>query len=720
MERVSLPEEQRKMTAPHQNLLGTSGAVDTEETDSNFNQTVLLLHGDGTNGGTNNTFLDSSTGSHTFTRYGNTTQGTFNPFIGDGQYSVRFEQTAGTKGDDLEFTGLNFTNTGSFCVELFFYKSVLGQTNIMFSSDTNDRIQIYIDSSNQFGLNMGGVGTPTFLVASGISANQWHHFCITRDSSNNVRGFIDGVLKAYKTSITANQVLNDIHIGSQKNDNHHTDGIISNVRFVASSMPSTYDTSETATGTTCFTIPSEALTLTSQGTTGGNVKLLCCQSNRFVDNSNNGFTAVPQIQDTETTGPKVTPFSPFAPNASYSESVHGGSGYFDGTGDYIAVADHGDFHFGTNDLTIEFWMYPIVKVGADRYICGQSSSGSAANTAFQIYLNDVSVTGWFRIGSNNRTVTGTVNINSWSHVAVVRQSGVFRIYINGVQEATETDSGSINNPGGVLAIGRVGAHNSDYFNGYIANFNLINGTCKYPDGTTFSIPTAPVSAHSNTKLLALFTNASVIDQTMKNNIETVGDAQLDTTVKKFGTASIEFPSGDALQYDSGKSLALGTGPFTVEFFVRFIDNVNADGNDGDNSRASIVRSVGTGAGNMVIQRYNGGSGVSSNPQWRVGTETNPQIQVSQNLSNGVFYHVAMTRDSSNKLRLFVDGTMLGSSTSFTTDFPENDFYFANFGRTGGSSRFLNGFLDEIRITKGVARYDSDSGFTAPIKAFPNR
>ena len=154
--------------------------------------------------------------------------------------------------------------------------------------------------------------------------------------------------------------------------------------------------------------------------------------------------------------------------------------------------------------------------------------------------------------------------------------------------------------------------------------------------------------------------------------------------------------------------------------MRFIDNVNADGADGNNSRASIVRTVGTGLGNMVIQRYNGHTGASSDPQWRVGTETNPQIQVSQNLSNGVFYHVAMTRDSSNKLRLFVDGTMLGSDTSFTQNFPENDFYFANFGRTGGSSRFLNGFLDEIRITKGIARYDSDSGFTAPTKAFKDK
>lgn len=704
------------MTAPHQNLLGISGAVDTEETDPNFNQTVLLLHADGTNGGTNNTFLDSSSENHTITRGANATQGTFNPYLGDGQYGVRFEQTAGNQGDDLEFTGLNFTNTGSFCVELFFYKSVLGQTNIMFSSDVNDRIQIYVNSSNEFGFNMAGTGTATFLVASGISANQWHHFCITRDSSNNVRGFIDGVLKAYKTSITDNQVLNDIHIGSQKNDNHHTDGIISNVRFVASSMPSAYDTSETATGTTCFTIPSEALTLTSQGTTGGNVKLLCCQSNRFIDNSNNNFTAVPQKQTqssgTNTTGPKVVPFSPFAPTASYSKLVHGGSGYFDGDGDVVFATETGsEFTYGTGDFEFSCWVYRTVD-GVQQTLFGRDSTGDVLVP--YVYITGGNKLAIYYTSSINFATSTDVPKNAWCHLVVSRVSGTIKFFQDGVEV------GSVSNTTTLIASGKVAVGNqhtggsTNALTGYIADARVRKGT----GVTSVTVPTTPVTAETGTVLLLNFTNASIIDQTMVNNIETVGDAQLDTSVKKFGTASVKFPSGDALAYDSGMGLGLGTGPFTVELFVRFIDNVNAGGSDGNNSRASIVRSVSAGSGNMVIQRYNPSD--PGTPQWQVGTEPTPQIKADQNLSNGVFYHVAMSRDSSNKLRLFIDGTMIDSATSFTTDFPENDFYFANLSRTGGSSRFLNGFLDEIRITKGIARYDSDSGFTPPTKAFANR
>jgi len=53
-------------------MLSRGGAA-AAETDPNFKQTVLLLHGDGTNGAQNNTFLDSSTNNFTITRNGNTT-----------------------------------------------------------------------------------------------------------------------------------------------------------------------------------------------------------------------------------------------------------------------------------------------------------------------------------------------------------------------------------------------------------------------------------------------------------------------------------------------------------------------------------------------------------------------------------------------------------------------------------------------------------------------
>jgi hypothetical protein len=69
---------------------GAGGAAPT--TDPFFNQTTLLLHGDGTNGAQNNTFLDSSSNTFTITRNGNTTQGTFSPFsLPNGEFSNFFD-----------------------------------------------------------------------------------------------------------------------------------------------------------------------------------------------------------------------------------------------------------------------------------------------------------------------------------------------------------------------------------------------------------------------------------------------------------------------------------------------------------------------------------------------------------------------------------------------------------------------------------------------------
>ena len=706
------------MTAPHQSLLGISGAVDTgEETDPNFNQTVLLLHGDGTNGGQNNTFVDSSSTGHTITRNGNPTQGTFNPFLGDGQYGVFF----GPSNDDLEFANFNgsaFTNDGVFCVELFVTKTILGNTTIFFSSDTNDRIQVFMDTSNNFGFSLTGNSTTTFLVPSGISAGVFNHFCITRDSSNNVRGFINGVLKAYKTNITTSQELTDLHVGSQKGTNHFHRGAISNVRFVAGSMPTDYNTTETATGTTCFTIPSEPLTLTSQGTTGNDVELLCCQSNRFIDNSNNGIT--PTVLNT----PKVIPLSPFAPTASYSESVHGGSGFFDNNGDYLETATSSSLDFNANQFCIEWWEYRTARSSFDIVMHigfnGSNSYGLLIGyTGNGIYWSS-SGSSWDVLSNANFFGSETRYNNQWYHCVLTRDSSnQFRSFINGVlRYTTSVGSSGIYQAANAIAIGTGQNHTSNHdYAGYLSDINISNGSIptRYQTSSTtvntsiFTSPTAPTTSDTDTKLLLNFTNASIIDSTMKNNLETVGDAQIDTSVKKFGTGSIQFDGNDSIRWNqaSGTSeqMAIRTGPFTVEFFVYFDGDPNSGGT---NARASLIRD---GGNSFVIQRYDG--------EWEVGSEPTPQIQVAQSLSNQTFYHVALTRDSSNNLRLFIDGTQAGSTaTSFTTDFDENQWHLGSFNADGSGGRALTGFMDEVRITKSVARYTSD--FTAPTKAFANK
>jgi hypothetical protein len=84
--------------------------------DPQFNYVTMLLHGDGTNGAQNNTFLDSSTNNFAITRGGNTTQGSFSP------YGSNWGNYFGTaNGNALLFTEL--TLSSDFTIETWIYQT---------------------------------------------------------------------------------------------------------------------------------------------------------------------------------------------------------------------------------------------------------------------------------------------------------------------------------------------------------------------------------------------------------------------------------------------------------------------------------------------------------------------------------------------------------------------------------------------------------------------
>jgi hypothetical protein len=103
-------------------------------------------------------------------------------------------------------------------------------------------------------------------------------------------------------------------------------------------------------------------------------------------------------------------------------------------------------------------------------------------------------------------------------------------------------------------------------NGYISDIRVVKGTAVYT--TTFTPPTAPLNAITNTSYLLKFTNAGIYDHAMLNDLETVGNAQVSTSVVKYGTGSMYFDgAGDYLSRPASSLYALGTGDFTIEAWV---------------------------------------------------------------------------------------------------------------------------------------------------------
>jgi hypothetical protein len=632
--------------------------------DENFNQTTLLLHGDGTNGAQNNTFLDSSTNNRTITRNGNATQGTFSPFsVGAGEWSVASDGS----GDNLSIaynSALDVTQ-GDFTVEFWIFRTAAAAAEVINqrAASTGWLVRINADSTVLVGYAGGGA---TVTSIGTLPVNEWTHVAAARES-NTIRIFFNGVLDntgtgGNGTTSTAIFYINRSYISSGGG----VTGNLSNLRIVKG----------TAVYTSGFTVPTAPLTAIA------NTSLLTLQSNGFVDNSTNAFaiTSVGNIA--------ISAFSPFVPSAAYSASTNGGSGYFDGTGDYLSIADAAGLRFGTGNFTIQAWVYR-----------------NAAGVTHTIAAKGGASTGWvLQVLSTNvlRFIDTTTNINSvgivraaaWNHIAVVREgtgTNQTKLYINGVNDGQATVTTDFNQTEQL----NIGADrgNANPMNGYISGFKYVVGTAE-----TITVPTAPPTG--GTALLN-FTNAGIFDNTGKNNLETVGNAQINTTTKKYGTGSLEFDgTGDWLLLPHTLDQQLRTATFTIEFWVYL-----ASGDTGSNRGL-----VGKGTAST-------GFLVSLNTTEKVVfTFTTSTITSTGSINLNSWNHIAVVRagTGTDQTKIYINGTNDGTGT-VSTDFNQTSVMYVGANRTGGDP--MKGFIDDLRITKGVARYTTN--YSAPGRAFPD-
>lgn len=167
----------------------------------------------------------------------------------------------------------------------------------------------------------------------------------------------------------------------------------------------------------------------------------------------------------------------------------GASGLFDGSGDSITAAAHVDFGFGGGDWTVEGWFRPADATG-DECVYDNRGGGS---TGCAIYSSISSGGGTNRWGFANNTAVAALGSNLtaavWVFLAVSKQGTAVRGYKNGVQDWAYTDSRTYS----ATAPASIGAGNgvTQPYNGHIDEFRITKGVCRYPDGTTFTPPTAP-------------------------------------------------------------------------------------------------------------------------------------------------------------------------------------------------------------------------------------
>jgi hypothetical protein len=195
-------------------------------------------------------------------------------------------------------------------------------------------------------------------------------------------------------------------------------------------------------------------------------------------------SASPFVNPTLTVGSAVTTIaqSPFSGGGnSYS--------FISSTNSFIDTPASSDWAVGTEDFTIEWFQYQTTTAGFQRVFTVDDFPSidigvSVEEATFYYWANDT-----FRYNS-----AGATTPNVWIHWAVVRQSGVTKVYKNGTQLGSQiTDTNNINNTIDQLTIGNENTPSTiAAFVGYITNFRWVKGLAVYTGN--FTTPTSVLTA----------------------------------------------------------------------------------------------------------------------------------------------------------------------------------------------------------------------------------
>ena len=667
--------------------------------DSNFENVTLLLPGNGTNGAQNNTFIDSSSNAFTVTRNGNTTQGSNSPQSRPaGEWGVYFDGS----GDYLTVPHISSFNPNTYVsLECFVCFSSLNSNILIVGRQGMWLSYSYAGiggSANKIAFSLYDGSWVTANSTSTININQWYHIVGVRDNTT-LRIYINGVQEGTATfSGTASTYTTDFSIGGLFTGGDYVTGYLSNVRYCNGSTSGALP----YTGTS-FTVPTSSLTTTTD------TVLLACQKNRFVDSSANASTIVINGN------PTVQAFNPFEPADAYSSSSDAGSGYWDGTGDYLQLAQNALWRFGSGDFTIETYLW-----------IDNPTNDMTQNLAFH----------WN--GTTNGDVIGTTDVysNCWNHVAVTRTGTTLRFWINGVADAgnPQTISSTIYNDNDPLMIGRGADHTTGAgrdichcgetggaankwffylrnggtgsFKGYMAGFRISNSV-RYT--STFTPPTLPMTSDANTSLLLNFINAGIYDAAAFSDFETVGNAQISTSTSKWGGSSIGGFNGSSylISYNGITMGNFGSGDFTVECWVKTTPPGSGPG--------LFAQANGSGAANTSWGFFIGYASSTSIDFYLSNGTTYFANTGGGNVTDDAWHHVAFSRSGSSG-KLFLDGTQVGSTLSLGTTALGNGTQPITVGSQGSVNPLPSGNVQDLRITKGIARYTAN--FTPPDAAFP--
>lgn len=629
------------------------------------NHTTLLATATSTGG--NSTIEDSSTANsgsgHSITVNGDTYAGSFSPYRSGG-YSTYFDGN----GDWLELTGTALGN-GNFTVEAWVWLDSLKDYNVIYDDRATG------SSATGLALGVTATGAPYLYTNNGFqitssqtcTAKKWHHVSLVR-SSGVITLYLDGTSGGTYSS-SANFTNTNLGIGVART-------------YTVTSQFSGYMRDVRAVVGTAITPPSGGPTERLEAVT--NTSLLTCH--------------LPYNDHSITVNGNVStkPFSPYD-YEEYDAADHGGSVYFDGTTDYIEHQGTFTLPTGTNaNWTIECWVN-LNQINLNQGILRVSSTAANGNND-DIYFSEQGgylYTSCKGGGIASTTTNFKMYANTWHHIAMVKNSGTVYLYNNGVYCGSVSDSNDYS--GNYYVYGGLYYSSSYCFAGYLSDFKISNSAI-YTTGTSnFTPPTAPLSS-SGASLHLKGTDASIIDKSQSANLKLVGDTTGSTDQVRTGnwanTKTMKFDgSDDYISLDANNDLfdfSYGNGDFTIEGWFYF-NSLPTSASNAPKLYIDIDSST------AYWQLYLLPDGLTLRAN-------NTGIYITESTitwSTNTWYHISLSRSAST-YSVHVDGDRVINTT--TTHQIGNHAYKTIGGTNLASAQSLNGYIQDFRITRGLARY----------------
>ena len=344
---------------------------------------------------------------------------------------------------------------------------------------------------------------------------------------------------------------------------------------------------------------------------------------------------------------------------------YGSSGFFDGTGDYLSIPDDADFDLGTSNFTIEGFVYVTATSGSQQTFIAK---GTGANFQASYHIALTAGGTWvYYLSGNGSTwsiasaiTIGTNALNTWQHIALVRNGSTFTPYLNGVAGTPTTSSTALFDSNKIFSVGADDPGNQLLF-GYLQDLRIYKGVAKYTtnfkppsisSGVTISSASGGVPILNTTDDYGTVNGSSGTTWTDISGNGNTGTLTNGPTYNGANYGSIVFDGVD--DYVSKSSWTNPpTNTLTIGCWVKFSDNVT------DRYVLSFGKDIGGATGGLALFAY-GFNVVSDVLIFEFGSGIG---RVSSGIipSLNIWYYLTVTADATNT-KFYLNGELKNTSS----------------------------------------------------------